>query len=509
MYPNGVNLSAEGLVNLLNQLIEREKSGGLDPAQTITPFGANSQVTWTQFKQARGQGLFTSVRTKESSLGAFTHTMYGCTGIFGLCGPDEIIGMTMRDDPLIEWLGFFPDTVCEKFIKGWIYTDLEGTAAGSTVGTVYGDACDDPPIAEKGVCEYFIGDFGTLRACGETVKVTDIGLRKCDKQPTYTIPVEGVGPIRIDNDLDLETITGAQVVKHELSRLIVTGDKTVAGQFDGLSQLVKTGYVSIDGNLCTAMDSVVVDWQNDNLDGAVNGHGSIITKVRDVFRRIRWRIQQTNLGDVAEGDVVLVMPHWLAWEFLDEWAFWSFKEQTAAGNQVVYRDYQEMRAMRDKYNGGLFGGGYINIDGFNLHIIPHDWQAVSQAAPYFCADIYILTRRIGGRRVFQGQYVPSDMGADAVAKAAGYRYFQVESMQGGRALRWLKYDNACVSPCILVRPRLYLETPWAQGVIQNVCVQPQFQPQSLDPQSNYFIEQNLVAVNSTTQYWYDDTGWFH
>lgn len=505
-----MNLDAKALINILSQAVEREEAGGMDPRGAIAPFGANSELTWTRFKEARSAGHFSNVRVKETSLTTFSNTMYGCTGLFGLCGPDEIIGMSMKDDPFVDWLGFFPDTVCERFIKGWTYTDQEGTGDRSVVGTVYGDACDDPPTAEKGVCEFFIGDFGTLRACGETVKVADIGLRKCDKQPTYTIPVEGVGPIRIDNDLDLETLTGAQTVKHELSRLLVTGDKSVTGQFDGLTNLVKTGYTSIEGNRCTEMDSVVVDWGNDNLDGLVNGHGSIITKVRDVWRRIRWRIQQTGMGSPTEGDVILLMPTWLSWEFLDEWAFWSFKEQASNGNQVVYRDAYELRDFRDRYNGGVYGGGYITVDGFNIHILPHDWAPISQDAPNFCADIYLLVRRIGNRRVMQGQYIPMDLGADAVAQYAGYNYFQTEAMQGGRALRWFKYDNACVKPCLLIRPRVYLETPWAQGVIQNVCVNPQFNPMSPDPQSNYFFGTTTPAV-SHTQYWYDpDTGsWFH
>lgn len=502
------------LMDVISQAIEREETGGLGyQAGAIAPFGANTQMTWTQWKNAVGNGHFTNVRVKETSLTPNSNTLYGCTGLFGLCGPDEIIGLTMKDDPLVEWLGFFPDTECEKFIKAWTYVDVAGTAAGSP-GTVYGAACDDPPSSEKGVCEYYIGDYGTLRACGETVKVTDIGKRKCDKQPTYTIPFEGVGPVRIDNDLDLETITGAQTVKHELSRLIITGDKAVEGQFDGLVNLVKTGYVSITGDTCPGIDSLVVDWENDTLSGAVNGHGSIITKIRDVVRRLRWRAQQTSLGDLTEGNIVLVMPHWLAWEVLDEWAIWSFREQVNS-QQVVYRDYLDVRNLRDKYSKGLFNGGYITVDDLNVHIIPHDWMPISQDAPNFCADIYVLSRMVGTRRVLQGQYMPSDLGVNAVNKVAGYSYYSIESMQAGRALRWLKYDNACVKPCLLIQPRLYLEAPWAQGVIQNVCVNPQFNPLSVDPQSNYFISAPVSQAESVTQYWYGQgagqagNSWFH
>lgn len=502
-------MDVQTLVNMMQKALDVEKSGGLDPRGSITPFGATSEVTWSKWKEARKNGLFTNARVKETSLAPFANTMYGTTGMFGLCGPDEIIGLTMKDDPLVEWLGFFPDTTSERFIKGWTYTDVKGTAAGSPVGNVYGEACDDPPVAEKGVCEFYIGDFGTLRACGETVKVSDIGLRKCDKQPTYTIPVEGVGPIRIDNDLDLETIAGAQTVKHELTREIILGDKSVTGQFEGLNNLIKTGYVGIDGNRVTAMDSLVIDWGNDTLAGQVNGRGNIVTQVRDMWRRIRWRIQQTALGAPAEGEVVLVMPSFVAWEFLDQWAAWSFIEKVGS-DQVVTRDALELRALREKYNGGLYGSGFINIDGFNIHIIAHDWLPIAQDAPKFCADIYLLVRRLGTRRVLQGQYVPVDLGAAAVAKYSGYDYFQTEMVQGGRGLRWMKYDNACVQPCMLIRPRLYLETPWAQGKIENVCVNTSMDPMSLDPRSSYFIEGNKVATPSITQYWYNqNTGsWF-
>lgn len=493
------------LMTVLQDYERRQKAGGLDPASMAMP----NQLTWTAYKKMLADGSLRphSIRTKESSLTVGTSHLYGCQGLFGLCGPDEIIGLSMGDDPLVSWLGMYPDTICEKFIKGWTYVDQAGTAAGQVTGTVYGDACDDPPQSEKGVCEYYIGDFGTLRACGEPIKVNTLGLRKCDKQPTYTIPIEGIGPVRIDNDLDLETIAAAQVVKHELTRELITGDKSVTGQFDGLTNLIKTGYVSVNGDRCYAMDSLVVDWENDGLTGTVNGHGSIISKVRDMWRRLMWRITQAGFARPAEGDVILSMPSWLAWQFLDEWAWWSIRN--GAQYNEVFRDNYQMRDFRDRYSVGLYNGGYITIDGYNIHIMPHDWATISQDAPNFCADIYLLVRSLGGRRVLQGQYIPTDMPVNAVNSQAGYQYFNTEPVQGGRGLKWLKFDNACAQPCVLFSPRLYLETPWCQGKIENVCVSTQFDPLSPDPQSSYFIESNLVTASPIVQYWYDDNGWFH
>jgi hypothetical protein len=495
---------------LLDEARARMEMGGADP-NNIRPYGGGpgNEYTLTQYMSDLGAGKMkeVSVRTKETTVTVPTDTMYGCTGLFGLCGPDDVIGMSMTDDPLSEWLGWFPDTVCERFIKGLTYMDQEGTAAGSTVGYVYGDSCDDPPTSEKGVVEFPQGDFGTLHGCGEGVKLTDIGKRKCDKQPTYTLPVNGV-PIRIDNDLVLERLSAAEMVKHEHAREVITGDNTVTGQFDGLAQLVNTGYTDIKGNLQPILDSVVVDWQNDTLTGAVNGHGSIITKIRDIWRKIMLRIRWSSLGLPREGDAVLVMPSWMAWAVLDEFAYWSFY----AGQQYneVMRSQSEMRAFRDAISRGMYGGGYVTVDGFNIHIIPHDWMAIDQSAPNFCTDIYLLTRQLGTRRILYGQYMPVEMGQRAVNSDAGYPYFGVMPLKGGRAVTWLKTDNTCIKPCLEVRPRLRLDAPWAEAVINNVCIPQQFNPMSVDPQSDYWFGDDPIAAEAITQYWYqNDTGWFH
>jgi hypothetical protein len=515
--PNG-SLSIDTMIRILEETKRAQSAGGLvDPLAGFgSPLGSNG-LTFKRYRQLVREGAIKSVRLKGAggflesfkarSITPNTETLYGCTGLFNLCGPDDIIGLTMQDDALVMWLGFFEDRYCERFIKMLTYMDQQGTGAGSVTGTVYGSPCDDPPTSEKGTCEIVIGDFGYLRGCGEGVDVGKIGERKCDKQPTYTLPIEGVGPVRIDNDLDLETLAAAQLVKHELSRLLITGDANTAYQFDGLSQLVNDGYITTQQVACPALDSVVVDWQSDDLDGAVNGHGNIVWKVRDMWRRIRWRIQQSGLGMPAEGDVVLVMPTWLAWAFLDAWAYASI--YTGVQYNEVFRDNLALREFRERHANGLFGNGYITIDGFNIHIIGHDWLPITQDAPNFCGDIYFLTRRLGARRVLFGQYMPLNLGAQAVASQAGFPYYKAQSMQGGRALRWMEFDNACVQPCLMLRPRVWLETPWAQGVINNVCVSQQFNPMSSDPQSSYWVGEDPNVAEAITQYWYDDEGWFH
>ena len=493
-------------MNMFEETYRKYKAGGTADLSNSRPYGTGNVMTLTQYMEGLQSGRIKEVRLKESTVTVASAPMYDCTGLFGLCGPDDVIGLAMGDDPLVDWLGFFPDNICERFIKGVTYFDQSGTAAGQRELRVYGDSCDDPPNSEKGVVEFPQGDFGTLHCCGEGVKVTDIGKRKCDKQPTYTLPIEGLGPVRIDNDLVLERIAAAECVKHEMSRELITGDHNTTGQFDGLAQLVNNNYVDINGNRAYILDSVVVNWANDGLAGAVNGHGSIITKIRDVWRHIRQRIQWSSLGMPREGDVVLLMPSWLAQSVLDEYASWNF--YTGVQYNENNRESFALRDFRDSVATGMYGGGYISIDGFKIHILPHDWQAVTQSAPNWCGDIFLLTRQTGTRRILFGQYMPIEMGQSAITSAAGFPYYNVQVLKGGRALTWLKFDNTCVRPCLEMRPRIRLDAPWCQAVINDVCVPQQFSPMSPDPQSSYWLGTTAHAAENVTQYWYHDQGWF-
>ena len=67
--------------------------------------------------------------------------------------------------------------------------------------------------------------------------------------------------MRIDNDIDFEAIVAAETLKADLSRKLITGDKDTAGEFDGLEQLVNTGYVDVKtGALNAGIDSTIVAW---------------------------------------------------------------------------------------------------------------------------------------------------------------------------------------------------------------------------------------------------------
>ena len=123
---------------------------------------------------------------------------------------------------------------------------------------------------------------------------------------------------------------------------------------------------------------------------------------------------------------------------------------------------------------------------------------MGQAAPYFTGDIYVLTRRIGSMPVFFGQYIDMNSPVGALSAEAGYAHYS--ATDGGKFLRYWKYDNECFEGTMVMRPNLYLSAPWAQARIQDVaCVRP-LSPLSPDPTSSYYAETVLTPATCPEDY---------
>ena len=88
-------------------------------------------------------------------------TIYGCCGLFDLCGDDDLISLSMQGaDKFMDWLGWEGTDVCiiEKNFISWV----QPSEAGARTGWV-GDPCGDPNSIEFGTCAFRIEDFGRLR----------------------------------------------------------------------------------------------------------------------------------------------------------------------------------------------------------------------------------------------------------------------------------------------------------------------------------------------------------
>ena len=108
---------------------------------------------------------------------------------------------------------------------------------------------------EWGSADFAVEGFGRIRRKSPTRELTEVDLRYSQAQPVYRI--DG-SPITDELEWDFYQVTSAMV--QDLHRMLILGNKTTAGQFDGLQRLVNYGYTTTTGAIATEMDSIVIDY---------------------------------------------------------------------------------------------------------------------------------------------------------------------------------------------------------------------------------------------------------
>lgn len=417
-------------------------------------------------------------------------TINGCCGLFDLCSDVDVLSLSMAGEPFIDWLGWEPSAVCEIRKNFITYARAEPTIAGGSTATAgyLANPCGDSYGAEWGTCDFLLEGFGRLRRHTPTRDITKAALRLCEQQPRYR--VDGT---QITNDLEFDLRIVVESIMQDLYRLIVTGNHTVGtddGLFDGLQQLINTGYVNTHGERCCSMDSIVIDWNGNNMcDDLTAGHGAtwngtgiangfaFVDVLLSVYRRIKRRLQRAPAlnAPLRVGNMVLVMPVSWAECLLDCFTCWTVcpGQQYNEANLNTF----EARNFRDRLNGGMFGAGRIFLDGFEVPIMPYDWSMFHGGDRN--ADAYLLTNQIGGQRLINGQY--NDM---RPVSAANPEY---DYTDGGKFLTWANEDETCVERQVEFQPRLLAWAPWAQArFIDLNCTTPGG-PLSADPYNLSFF----------------------
>ena len=417
-------------------------------------------------------------------------TIYGCCGLFDLCGDADLMSLSLEGtSKLLDWIGWERTSLC-KIIKNFItYTAPSGTAAGEPTSSVVSNPCASPETVEFGTCDFTLEDFGRLREAGPVRDITEVSERLCERQPMYRL--DGT-PITDDMEFDMRM--ALEVVLQDAKRLTVTGNHASGGQWDGLEQLVKTGYTDSHGHHCTSMDSNVIDWNANDLDGGagITWNGAAVGATYDfvdvllaAFRRSMQRIgwsptlaaQTLNVGDVA-----LVLPSAYVDCVLNFYTCW----RVCPGEQYNENNLNsiEARRFRDSLMGGKFGAGKIYLHGFEIPLLPHDWGLIKGPTRF---DAYLLFSNVGNVKVMQGQYL--DL-ATVPAKSGGL----YDVTDGGKFLTWLNTDQTCYERVIEFRPRMLSWAPFLQTRFQDLkCAQPG-PILSPDPQESSSFPESSMSV---------------
>lgn len=418
--------------------------------------------------------------------------IYGCTGLFDVCGDADLMSLSFQgQDAFMDWLGWEGTDVC-RIQKNFITWQRPAYADGSaTVGYV-SDPCADGNGVDWGTCDFILTDFARLRRVSPTRDLTKTGLRYCEIQPRYRL--DGTA-ITNDDEYDMRIVT--EVLSQDLKRMVVNGNNSTPGQFDGLEVLVDDGYHASNGNRCAMMDSIVIDWNANALDGGsgVTWNGAAIASTYDfidvllgVFRQIRQRIQWAPAlasQQLRIGDIVWVAPAHINQCILDFYTCWRVCPGVAYNESNL--NSLEARDFRNSLMGGMFGNGRIYLDGFEIPLLNYDWGLNKGTNR---ADGYLLTGHVGNMRTLHGQY--NDM-----RTAAGVLPGLYDATDGGRLLSWVDTDNTCYTRTVEMQPRLLSWAPWSNArFIDLKCSQPG-PIIGLDPtEDSFFPEDSFISAGN-------------
>ncbi|MCA9890558.1 MAG: hypothetical protein KC546_19395 [Anaerolineae bacterium] len=384
-------------------------------------------------------------------------TPIGCCNFFDRCGDGDLMSLHFAGSlPILDYFGFTVGTECYKSVEFITYVRPEMSEGSPTAGHL-SQPCADPNGWEFGSAKLTIEDFGRYGRVGPTRDIMK-PQKYCATDPRWRL--DGTS-VTSENEWDMRFTM--EVILQDISRDVIVGNASTTGKFNGLENLVKTGYPS------SMLDSQVIDWAGNPMSGgagitwnsnAVPATASFVDVLRAAVRRIKQRIswspmlanQMMNIGDM-----ILVMPTVAAENFLDFFTCWSVCNST--DDVTVQMQSFEARRFRDQLLGGLYGYGQITIDGIIIPIMAYDYGLIKGPKT---ADIYLLTGGMGSVRLWEAEHLSATTAAQQYGNLG---YFATD---GGRVLGTYITENECSKLKLWMHPRLWTRAPWAQVRFQSV-----------------------------------------
>lgn len=422
---------------------------------------------------------------KEASITPTNVSIYGRNSIFDPCSPGDVFGMQVQTVGLMNWIGWRPNRFYRRRVDFIPWYGPQGTTDGSPASGA-GAPCDDPNTWEWGVCGYDLTHTSWYHLAGQGLDPHTIVQDRCETTPRYRL--NGT-PITDDVEWQMNGIMN--VLQQYLRRDIIHGSHGNAYEMDGLESLIKTGYQNDNDTYCPQIDSIMVDWANDDLDGAANGLGNFFDYLDEVVTEIEWRA--SAIGTISETDMVLVTSRFMATCLLDAYACYTTCGVTDTNDVTDQALRAQQRAARMALNGGpLYDGasavGYLNLkSGRRIPILVDDAFDISKFSTTYCTDIYLLTRRVGSIDVLYGEYLDMRVFASRVSAQFPTGTFTARADSAGRFVTKGKEDNWCVQLMMGTSPEIYLAAPWAQVRFSDVCCARKRTPLTGDPFQPHYM----------------------
>jgi hypothetical protein len=416
--------------------------------------------------------------------------------LFDLDSEDAIVSFTLLGgyNRALDAIGFVNSNVHLIKRNFLTYVAPAGTADGSPVSSAHADACAPGTGVESGGCSYLLEGWGRMRKSSDTRDITDLPIRYSSQRPIYDI-----GGNMIDDDYEWDVVRQTTVMLQDLQRFIINGNKSNAGEADGLLQLVTYGYTDPEtGEACTSMDSTVIDYNGNSFapeNGAtgVTFNGDAVTDgyafydyVASFLRLTRQRIAHSSLSGMPTHIGLIPTEHLNC--LIDAWVC-----HTHCGGNKEWMMESEVQAMLNQLKNTLMAGQNVTLTFHGVPVVffPYDYGLLSAGAEPgdpALATILILTPNVGNTPLVRIQV--KDMSAVAATPPAGSEYMVSDN---SRILSWKTLDHTCYRIHTELQWRVDMPGPWAQMKIIDVACDSIYGAKSGDPLSTFFFEGNLVS----------------
>lgn len=420
-------------------------------------------------------------------------TIYGCCGLFDLCDDNDLMSLSFAGtQKLLDAIGWRLTDVCKRRKQFITWRRPEQSEGSCTSGCVT-DPCADGYGVEWGKCGIEVEDFGRYRRHSPVRDVT-APKRLCMEAPRYRL--DG-SMITNDREFDLRMVM--EELTADFNRGIFTSTVATCG-WDGLQTLINTSYADVDSSYdCSMLNSQIIDWNDNTMAGGagITWNGNAVPATVDlvdvmlaVFRYVRDRIAMAAIlstQPMRVGDIVIVGPTFLLRCLLDLYTCWSVCPGVQY-NEISGTTKEQVNALRQQLNGGMFGDGRIYLDGFEIPLLAHNWSPLIGGPSH--GDLYMLTRKVGSVPLIEGELL------DMRTVPATYPDGVYSYTDGGKVLTWPIQDHTCLQEYAEFRPRLWMTGPWAQVRFQDVVCQPIGPVISPDPcETSFFPETCFTAAS--------------